>query len=392
MTKWKAGGLESGNTGALDTASPAYAHRFCPRRGLGGQGAGTRMRRTGALKRVSHRKLSFCCASVLSLVLLLFASGCMELETRIKLNEDGSAVVTERLEILRPLREIEAGVQEGLEITFDALLSRQRAEASAREMGPGVTLVSHKLENRQGGSRQSIAVYQVPDITKLTYMSPFFMRGECLGKMRIGMHPQYVESNNSKAGTLYLNFDHIDDRAKPTPLLAELTGSGESPLVRQRYRDVAPILRDFLKGFKVRVVFENYGEILGTEHLFWYDRPRELAIVNYAYGGEAGGKTGTHPLDDEEVVVDLAKLLLAKPNDPWCRRKAPFLGKYAGRNQFRAIIRPSQPLFDKYFKGKELSFSQGHGRPMLKRMASFSAIGETPENQRQSTTSPTSKE
>jgi hypothetical protein len=191
----------------------------------------------------------------------------------------------------------------------------------------------------------------------------------------------YSAKYHNKPGTLKLSFDHVRDGAKPTPVLTKLTRSEESPQVRQRYRDVTPMFRDLLRGFKVRVIFEHYGEILGTRSFFHSERPRELDIVNYSYGGEAGGKTGTHPLDDEEVMVDLMKLLLARPA-ALDRRKASFLGQHMGAESFRAIVRPSRPLFDKYFKGKELAFSQGHGRPFVKRMASFKEIGETPENQR----------
>ncbi len=322
------------------------------------------------------------------LALAFMACGCLELETRIKLHEDGSAVVTERLKISRKLREIESGVKEQLGTNFEDLLSKERAQQRAAEMGSGVVLVSHKVEDGPAASRQAVTIYRVADLRKLTYVSPFFMRGEHMGRMKISITPQLEDKWGQRAGILWLQVKHQEVSSKPSQRLKELTTMEESPQVRQGYRDIVPIFRNLLKGFKVRMIFENYGEILGTgwraSQLFPFQRPREVNIINYSYGGETGGKTGTHPLDDEEVVVDLMKLLLARPKDPWCRRKGPFLGKHMGQPWFNAVIRPSRPLFDRYFKGKELTFGQGHGRPGLKKMADFARIGETPENQRQS--------
>jgi hypothetical protein len=325
--------------------------------------------------------LPFLRTSILPILSALLLSGCLQLETRIKLNEDGSAVVTERLKILRPLHEIEAGMGDGLETTLETMLSRERAQERAGAMGTGVTLADYRVESGLDGSRQALAVYDVEDLTDLTYVSPFLMRGEHMAAMKISIQPQFHDSWSQVAGILYLKFDHAETPAEPSARLKKLTTLEESPLVRQGYRDIAPIFRDLLRGFKVRVIFENYGEILGTgwhaSHLFRFERPTEVDIINYSYGGETGGKTGTHPLDDEEVVADLLKLLLAQPNDPWCRRRGAFLGKHMGRPWFRAVIRPSRPLFDKYFEGKELSFKRRG-----KRMAEFEEIGETPENRR----------
>jgi len=322
--------------------------------------------------------------SIFPALFTLLLSGCLQMETRIKLNEDGSAVVTERLQISRELLEIEAGVKEQLGATFKGLLSRERAQRRAGAMGSGVTLVSHKMDEGQAGSLRAVTVYRVGDITELTYVSPFFMRGEHLGTMRIGIKPSYEGGFKTTAGLLMLVFSHGDPRAEPSAVAKELTTleQDESPLIRQRYRDIAPALRDLLKGFKIRMVFENFSEIVGGRKYFHNERPKELDIINYTYGGEPGGKTGTHPLDDEEVVVDLMKLLLARPDSPWSRRQGRFLGPHASGERFGVMIRPSRPLFDRYFKGKNLSIRQGAGRPNREMPARFEDIGDTAENRR----------
>ena len=307
---------------------------------------------------------------------LLLASGCIELETRIKLNRDGSVVVTERFRILRPLREIEAGAGKDVATTFEKLLSRERAMERAKEMGKGAVLTSHVVRDAHAGSREAVTVYTVPQFTDLTYCSPFFQRGDRQGKLRVAIHPQYKNSWNQVAGILFLHFDHRDLKGEKSELFKELTRTSESPVIRQGYRDIAPIFRDAMKGLKIRIIFENYGQILGTggmaKHLFPYKRPKQVNIINYAYGDETGGRTGTHPLDEEEVATDLVKLLLGHPDDRHSPRPGQFLGKRTGRSSFRAVIRPSEFYFDKYFKGKDLHFGGSRGT----KKASFADIGD----------------
>jgi len=320
---------------------------------------------------------------VAALSTLFLACGCLQLETRIKLNPDGSATVTERFRILRSLRELEkgAGIDEGL--TFEGLLGRERVLERMKQMGKGVSLVSHEVRDAEAGSREAISVFRVESLTDLTYASPFLMLGERVGKMRINIHPMYGDNWSQVAGILFLQFRHIEKKQaeKKTEALALLTRIRESPLARQEYRDVAPIFRDLLKGFKVRIVFENYGEILGNGghavHLFRYARPKEMNIIDYSYGGETGGRTGTHVLDNEENVVDLVKLLLQNPGEnARGTRKGAFLGRHTGRDYANAVIRPSPHYFDRYFKGKTLSFTHRWRKKKGERPADYAEIGE----------------
>jgi hypothetical protein len=325
------------------------------------------------------RGVVFLCLAVAA----AFLSGCVQLETRIRLNEAGGATVTERLEILPALLEMEAGATNLTGMTFERLLSRERALERATDMGKGVTLVSHNVHTTDSGSREAVAVYQAADITTLTYMSPFFGKGMKQGKFHFSIEPQYADQWRQVAGILMLRADYIDSPLKPDegPAIRALGLTNETPLLRQAYRDVAPAFRDLLGGFKIRVAFENYGEILGiggAGDVARLRRPNTANMVNYAYGGGKSGEGGTHPLDDEEVMVDLLKLRIAGEGERYhCQRIGEFLGKYSGRQGFTAAIRPSRPLFDKYFAGKELKFGMRGLTPAGTRKADFAEIGET---------------
>ena len=326
-----------------------------------------------------------CAKSLAVLCLAIVFCGCVQLETRIKLNADGSATVTERFRVLRSLLQIEQGLQEPTGTRFAQLLSRQRAAERLKEMGKGVTLVSHEVRDAEAGSREAVTVYRVADITDLTYASPFLMLDERVGKMSIKINPQYHDTWNQVGGILWVNFRHTSTTRKDhknSERFDLLTRRRESPRVRQGYRDIAPIFRDLLQGFQVRIVFENYGEILGSGghavHLFRYDRPTQINIVNYSYLGETGGRTGTHPLDREENMVDLIKLLFQNPKkNARGRRKGAFLGHHTGRDYANAVIRPSPHYFKKYFEGKKIKLERH--RPDIKpgtRQATYGDIGE----------------
>jgi len=327
------------------------------------------------MTRTNPKAVARTCGRLAVALALLAASGCLEIETRIKLNEDGSAVVTERLRLLRPLLDMEAAAPGGTGTTFAKLLSRERAEERLKEMGKGVTLASHTVRDADGGSREAVTVYRVADVNQLVYVTPFLGRGERLGKVHVRLSAQY--GPYGKPGTLEIKLEPKNVPWKPGEgaLARELARSVESPLARQQYRDVAPAFRDMLQGLKIRLTLESYGPFVPPRGV---PRATTTDVINYSYSAESGGRTGTHPLDDEEVMADLLKLLFASSGDPWCERRGPFLGRHTVGSRFQAVIRPSRALFKEYFEGKTLAFPRP-GAPAVTRKAEFAEIGEPPK-------------
>ena len=95
---------------------------------------------------------------------VLGATGCLQIETNIHLNEDGSATVTERLNFSRKLLDMASGQEAGLQL--EPMLAREAALERMKDMGKGVSLVNHKVQDGAKGSRESIAVYQAQDLAQ----------------------------------------------------------------------------------------------------------------------------------------------------------------------------------------------------------------------------------
>src|SRR5204862_4295838 len=88
-----------------------------------------------------------------------------------KLNEDGSATVTEKLRFSRRLLDLSG--PEGSEKDIASLLKKEAAQERAKHLGKSAVLVSHELKDVEGGARESIAVYKLDDLNELHYVSPF---------------------------------------------------------------------------------------------------------------------------------------------------------------------------------------------------------------------------
>src|SRR5580693_9482021 len=97
-------------------------------------------------------------------------AGCLQLDIRITVNEDGSATITERIRFTRQLMDLAGDRKPELM----KLLSKEVALERMKRMGDGVVLVSHEVHDTEGASREAVIVYKVPDLNKLVYVSPWF--------------------------------------------------------------------------------------------------------------------------------------------------------------------------------------------------------------------------
>jgi hypothetical protein len=336
----------------------------------------------------SRSLLSRLCLRLLpaALGVLLFA-GCVQLETRIKVEVDGSATVTERVRLSR--RVLDLAGEEKPELL--KLLSKQSTLARMKKMGEGISMTSHKLGEAAGASQESVTVYKVKDLNKFKYVTPWlaykdFPRNN---HVKFYMKPYYKSSSyrNPKAGTMAVGWTYAKRPVGEARLKkGQKPPKGPSPLQQQVYRELGPMFRDMLKGFELRLTLESYAPVhsgLGVRG----ERAgaREIDLLNFS--DKKLDSWGGVFLKNEEIMLDLVRWKLGSKDV--VRHVRGYAGNHTLPVYFPTGSRhmwwsggssvwfaPSRPLFDKHFAGKKLDYSQWQKSPPSKHVtATFKKIG-----------------
>jgi hypothetical protein len=311
-------------------------------------------------------------------VLVLAAAGCLQVETRVKVNEDGSATITERVRFSRRLLDLARMRKGGADL--ESYLGKAHVLGRVGQMGDGAKLVSHEIRNAEGGARECVSVIQIPDLNNLRYVSPFldhyrypkhtvleFSLTPCYKSPHYGLWPGEMAVRVSPA---------TSERAPRRPEGQEAPPP-TTPAEHQVFRDLRPIFRDMLQGFKLRLVVESYAPI-GMARGYYYYRGQRSATREYDlidFSAEDLDRFGYDFLTNEEIMLELLRFQMAgddlmatvkqHPNNP----NVPV---YHTHGIPPITFRPSRALFDRHFKGKQLMFDERRGGP---RMADYDEIG-----------------
>src|SRR5262245_45260256 len=194
---------------------------------------------------------------------VLALCGCLQIDTHIKLHEDGSATITEKVRFSRRLLDLSGAP--GSDTDIAGLLTKDAALARVKHMGKGCTLVSYDVVDAPSGSKEAVAVYKIDDIAELQYVSPYlaYKDYEKNNAIKIVMRPklQYQDSGYWNAGEIGLELqplrppmEHPRIQLKP----GEQPPSGPSPKSLQMARDLGPMFKDMLTDFKLKLTFESY--------------------------------------------------------------------------------------------------------------------------------------
>ena len=310
--------------------------------------------------------------SVMSFAVLLAGlaaggAGCLQIETHIKLNEDGSAVIRERVLLSERLLDL-AGEKRG---EWAALAGKERLLERMKRMGEGLTLVNHQTRTGGDGWIESAAEMAIPDLNGLRYVAPWPAHDDYAenSAIRVQLKPQIKGEPAIRAGMMTERFVHDKapkGRTAP-PALA--------PAELQVYRDIGPVFRDMLKGFRLRLTFEAYapiGSSLGPVAV-------DATAVDLIDVSDAKLDGASRPFfANEEIMVELARLDFGGGNvagnvqrDSTMPEVQP-LGGGGGAVWFP----PSKTLFEKYLAGKKLDFAIWQPSPPEKHVeARFEAIG-----------------
>ncbi len=309
-------------------------------------------------------------------VAALTVTGCLQIETTISLHEDGSATITERMQFSRQLLEFRD--KEQPELNVAALLEKPRILERMKHMGKEITLVSHKVQDGERGSRESISVFKIPKVEDFRYVSPFFGKGDYAQQnaMTCRIWPQYDDRwTGMRGGHMYVEF------RSESKNVGDSNPRGVTPEGRQLYRQLKPMFEDMLQDFQIKFVFESYAP---------------LHVHGRSSGGQRGSGTRTHRahlidisgenlggggrrfIANEEAMADVLQGFI---NGPHAKANTGFgatsqLFRFSNGGTVIGF-RPSKYYFDKYFKGKKVKYDLGFGRTDH-RLADFKREGYTP--------------
>lgn len=326
--------------------------------------------------------------SILLAAQTLCLTGCFELETTIKMRRDGGATVTERVRFSQRL--LDFGVNQSGKMTIADLLAKQAVLDRMKHMGKGIQLKSHEIKDAENGAKESVAVFEIDDISELRYASPFLAYLDYAENniVKIHMEPVYAGSwQGWRAGDIAVWLRPLSPPKRDTPPKeGDPPRTGPSPLELQEIRRVQPIFKDMMDGLKVKLTFESYAPLRHVGFGYRGRRSGDDHCDLIDFSSDDFDKYGINILDNEEVLLELLRGDTGGKNI--CETVVGFannrtvpvflsFGSSNGRytSSDRICFPPSQELFDRHFEGKKLTFYFEKG-PNRTRPATFKEIGE----------------
>lgn len=302
-----------------------------------------------------------CVLTALFSVVVLLSAGCLQVEMTVQMHDDGGATITERLCFSQMVLELDAETPTAQKLA--RLLDRAAIEQRMREMGKGVSLVSHEVVTLADGARQSTAVYRIPEIDDLRLVNPYLASGDPNRLMRLRFSPihQRVHSFH-KVGDLMLDVAPAEPRQPTTQpqAIEQLT-----PQQAQMFRDLGPVAAEMMNDFFIRLrLIATKPVSLGhiRDHA---QGTRTIDLISFAYSDMDA--YGSRFLENEELMLSLIRMdfdaeniadhvqgSASNPTVPVFRCRKPYA---SGR--FR--VQPTRHQFQKYFAGKPKS--QGGDQP-----------------------------
>ena len=310
----------------------------------------------------------------------VWAAGCLQIEARLKVLEDGTATLTERVRFSRRLLDLAGEGQPELL----KLLSKQAALDRMQHMGKGIRLVRHELRDAVGASKESLAVFQIDDLNHFQYVSPWlaYLDYPANNVVKCRMVPLYKSRPyaNGRAGSISVSFHHLAEPKREPKLPDDAPPpKGPSPLELQVYRELGPVFRDMLRGFQLRFTLEAFSPVLsGLGVRGRRAGATSIDLINVT--DRDMDKWGGLFLGNEEIMLDLVRWQLGSDDVASHVREyatnltLPVFTPLGSRHMWwtggtNVSFPPSRPLFDKYFKGKKLDFSQWQPSPPEKHVA-----------------------
>jgi len=293
-----------------------------------------------------------------ALLLGLSGTGCVQIHLTVRLNEDGSGTVTERVELSRRLLEMEAA-----DGPLHQFLGEEAARARAAEMGESVRLLELREEPGSDGGKAIVAVYHAPQLDELRLVSPYLATPEYRERyFRLHLHPVYSywrdrSFSRNRPGWVGVRPGRFQWQSK----LVEVPQA--SPAELQQLRDLLPVYRDMLRGFRLRMDLEFYdtlraggygswagGDYRGSAHL----GSTTFQLLDIHPHGQRD-RSGRRLIDNDEVLIDMIR---GDWNSDRIRHTVEEFWKHSGTPVFRpqgrwssVFVLPSKQLWMRWFDG-----------------------------------------
>ncbi len=319
---------------------------------------------------------------------LVGMAGCLQIDTRVKLHEDGSATITERLQFSKRLLDLDAQRKE-TERRFEKLLTKEGSLSRMKKMGKGITLVSHAVRQTDKGAQESVTVYKIPNLDDFRYMSPWlaYMDYGENNDFQFHVFPVSEGGHGTYSGQIGIDLKPLKPpKREYRPREGEKVPKPPSPRKMQIYREMASIFRDVLQDFHIKLYFEAYAPLskVGYGYRGQGEKSFDAEIIDFSsenldnYGGKF--------LENEEVMLDLVRWDFRSPDiaehvrNFTRNRTLPAFLPWGSMHMWhthgpRIIVRPSMQLFKKYVEGKVLDFGAKKGG---KRKTTFDEVGYKP--------------
>ena len=321
-------------------------------------------------------------ATLVLMLLMVILTGCMEIEDRIVLGLDGSAVLKETIRVHNELLSFLDDSGKPLMVTY---LEKAACEERAKLFHAEAVLRSHSLKTLNGGGKLLETEYYMPNINNLNVINPFlcFVNYKDMGASKVKMVPTLVWASTPDSVNGELMSVRIDTDKRGVD---ETNFANPSPIIVQKFRNLQPVFKSLMKEFKVSVVFECFAPI--QTNFGWRDRnssPRSCEILSFS--GADYDNEGGLLLDNDEIMQELLRhkysgLNFLRAADTFvnnqtvpviCSRGTPYAYNHTGG---RGIgFRPSKKMFMEFFDGKMV---QRWGRPEPIK-AEFSNFGYDPD-------------
>jgi len=306
---------------------------------------------------------------------LALLPGCLQLNIRISLQPDGSAVITERVRFSREL--LDLGGKAAGQLNVAPLLEKKAFLDRMKHMGEGIKLVSHKVSTVEKGSREAAAVFRISDIRKLKYVSPFLAvpGREKRSVVAFDLFPVLADHwAGRRAGQMAVTVKPMGKAPRRSD--KEEKPKGPSPRQLQILRSLRPVFRNMMKDFRLKLTFESYAPLRFRQYYRYRGRQagtKEFDLLDFS---DSDLDTyGYGFLDNEEVMLELLRgqingpNLLAHVREHGTNLTLPVFHPTGVPEIYFA---PSRKLFDKHLAGKTLTPYPRRGKP---RKANFKIDG-----------------